>query len=182
MNDALIFAVYIQIHERLRRQGVVVDDRDELAADAMAEFFTQNPELFHTILSSSSIALLVLHFATNLPVKKAKHRLYEERNRRAQHEFPLDLTSPENDRFYASNESPARLAEFNDCLDAIRRYANELDDYRGCCRYQIAIAEMKGSDDLADLAKRLGVGVKSLQRVNEKTFEHVRFRFADALD
>ncbi len=182
MNDALILAVYFQIHERLRRQGVRADDRDELAAAAMAEFFTQNPELFYTILSSSSIALLVLHFATNLPVKKAKSRFYAKQNRRAQHELTLDLTSPENNRFYTSYESPARLAELNDNLDAIRRYADELGKYRGISRYQIALAQMEGSDNLADLAKRLGVDVKSLRRVTRKTLEHVRFRFKDALD
>ena len=178
MNEALALAIFRTFEERIRRKGVrSAAEREEIAADALANFFIQNPESFYTVATSSPIVLLVLRLS-KLPEKKALSQHFAEQKRRARWEQTLDFSVPANDRFYSAPESasPALLAERRDELDAIRRYANELGDYRGVSRFALALAQMEGGESFSALARRLGVTVDALRRVNRKTLQHVRIR------
>jgi len=175
VNDQLTLALYLIIEERLRRQGVSGAERDEIAAAATAEFFARNPELFWTVLTGSSLASLVVKFS-RLPTKKAKHAHYQAKKRRESRVQTVDLTLPENDRFYDAKNSPALLAEKKDALAAIQSFAEELGPYRGgVSRFRLVLAKF-GAESFTDLASELNVGVDAVRRAANATFEHCQRR------
>lgn len=174
MNDQLALAIYLLIEERLARQGIQAAERDEIAAEATAEFLCRNPELFWTVLTGSSLAALVVNFS-KLPTKKAKHSYYQTKKRRESRVQTVDLTLPENDRFYDAKNSPAFLAEQKDALAAIQTYAEELGPYRGISRFRLTLAKF-GAESFTDLASELNVGVDAVRRAANATFDHCQRR------
>lgn len=174
MNDQLTLAIYLLIEARLRRQGICGAESEEIAAEATAEFFARNPEIFWTVMTGSSLAALVVNFS-KLPTKKAKHAYYRAKKRRESRVQTVDLTLQENDRFYDAKNSPALLAEKKDALSVVRSIAESMGPYRGASRYRLLLCRF-GNENFADLASELNVGVDAVRRAANATFEYCERR------
>lgn len=173
--DTLALALFDFAETQVRRAGFADPHvRDDVAADAVAEYWRAHQEFFNVLLWSSPLAMLALHFAY-LPTKKAISKNYATQN----HAVPTrDFTLAEND-VESPKDDPTRSVEQRDALAAVRRVADALGAYRGLSRFELLLTHFSGdAAAFKALANRAGVQVDTLRKVNRDTIRVCCLRLA----
>lgn len=174
MTAALALALFDVIEAQVRRAVADPDVRDDVVADAVAEYWRAHREFFNALLWSAPLAMLALHFAY-LPTKKAISKNYSAQNNAVP---TRDFTLPENDVVSsAKDDDPTRSVEQRDALAAVRRAADAIGTYRGLSRFELLLTQSSGDTAAFQaLANQAGVKVDTLRKINRDTIQTCRLR------